>query len=456
MKFARGLIILIIVFAMVGMPSPVAAQAYTYTSSFQLQNLSGTDALVTITYYSQQTDTGGTTGGTQVTSADDTISGLGSKTYFPIHAPTGFKGSVVVSSSTALASVANLVANGIGYASYVGFSSGGNSAYLPLLMKANSGYYTWVSVQNTSVSNATINVDYSDTGVGNDIGPIIIKPNASYVIKQSAETHTAKVFSGTLTSNQPVAVVVVQEGTGATKTILAAAGFPDGATNALIPLVNANNSGFKTGIQIQNIGNATTNITVSYTAIPGSGTDCTETYTGIEAGTSKTFALYAFAGGTQTGMSTTCAAGEKFVGSASITENTAGVKVVAAVNQITSKVAGAYDAFLPSQATAKVVLPLIMDRNSNWYTGFNIANVGGDEVTVNCTFTNTTYTVSGTLAPGEALNAIQKGKVKDKYVGSGSCVATGAGDKLIVGVVNEASSSASGDWLMVYEGINTP
>jgi hypothetical protein len=250
--------------------------------------------------------------------------------------------------------------------------------------------------------------------------------------------------------------VVVQEGTGATKTVMASAGFPDGATDALIPLVNSNNAGFKTGIQIQNIGAADTNITLSYTAIPGSGTNCTETWTGIQPGQSRTFALYAFAGVARAGMTTTCIKNGRFVGAARITNNSAGVKVVATVNQATAKVSGAYNAFLPSQASNTVVLPLIMDRNNTWYTGFNIANVGADPVSVTCTFTGgVAYTVTANLAPGGSLNAIQKNAVKDKYIGSGTCVATGTGEELIVGMVNEASTASTGDWLMVYEGINT-
>lgn len=447
MKLIKGLLVVIMVVALFGMPHPASAQIYTYTSGYQVQNLSTSMATITITYYNQQTDTTGTgTTGVQVFSATDSIDGLKSKTYFPVHAPAGFKGSVVISSSAPLASIANIVATGVGNASYVGSTGGSTTAYLPLLMKANAGIYTWYSVQNTSASNATVNVAYSD---GTSVGPVVIKPSASYVFKQQSETHSLKVFSATLTSTQPVAVVVVQEGT-VVKTILAQTGFDAGETNALMPLINANNSGYNTGVQIQNIGTADTDITVSYTPVPGLGTACTETRT-ITKGASVTFALFAFAQAAPTTASDCVKA--RFVGGAQITGNTTSQPVVAVVNQTTSKIAGAYDSFAPTKATGKIVLPLIMDRNSGWYTGFTLANVGNAAVHVVCTFTNTSYQVVGDLDPSGVLLDIQLNKIADRYVGSGSCTATGTGETKIVAVVNEIAPG-TGDTLLVYEGIN--
>src|SRR5690606_10869053 len=87
---------------------------------------------------------------------------------------------------------------------------------------------------------------------------------------------------------------------------------------------------------------------------------------------------------------------------------------------------GAYGAFDPAAATNVVVLPLIMDRNSGYFTGFNIQNVGASAATVNCTFTNTGYTVSGTLGAGEALTDLQADKIAAGYVGGATCTG-GAG-----------------------------
>ena len=217
------------------------------------------------------------------------------------------------------------------------------------------------------------------------------------------------------------------------------------ATNPVMPLINANNSGYITGVQIQNAGTQATNVTVTYTPSVA-GTACTETQT-IQPGASNTFTLAAFANG----ANSNCAAGERFVGSAKVTANSASQPLAAIVNQLGTANGEAYNAFNPTTATSKVVMPLIMDRNSGFYTGFNVMNVGAGNTTVNCTFTGTAYTASATLAPDQALSDIQNNKIAASYVGSGTCTASGGGQ--IVGVVNELG--ASFDQLLVYEGSNT-
>ena len=91
----------------------------------------------------------------------------------------------------------------------------------------------------------------------------------------------------------------------------------------------------------------------------------------------------------------------------------------------------AYGSFDPASATSVVVMPLIMDRNSGYFTGFNLQNVGSSSTTVNCTFTNTSYTVSGTIAPGAALNDIQNNKIGDGYIGSARCTASDTNAQLV-------------------------
>jgi len=411
--------------------------AFSYTSGFQVQNLSSSTANITLTYYNQD--------GTVNTAPNDTIPANSSKTYYPIHPSGSFNGSVVVSSDQQVASVVNVLGSGTtnAGASYVGASQGGTSVSIPLLMKNNSGYNTWFNVQNTGSADASVTVNYSD---GTTAGPYTIKPGAARTFDQSTESHGATVFSAIVTSSQPVAVVVIEE---STSVMFAYSGFTGGTTNPVMPLVNANNSGYVTGIQIQNIGSSATDVTVSYTPA-SAGTACTETQN-IPAGQSKTFALAAFANG----ANSNCVAGAKFVGSARVTGNSTNQNLVAIVNQLKTGVNGeAYGGFDPAAATNKVVLPLVMDRNSNWYTGFNVMNVGGAATTVTCTFSGTSYTINtGSLASGQAYNAIQNGQIASGYVGSATCTAANSGDK-IVAVVNELNSVAAGDNLLVYEGIN--
>lgn len=317
---------------------------------------------------------------------------------------------------------------------------------LPLLNANNAGFNTWFSVQNAGTADATVSVAYSD-GKTNSA---TIKPGAAKVFYQAQEGHTAKVFAGTITStnNQPLVAAVIQE---STSVIFAYTGFTGaGSTAPVFPLVNANNAGYITGLQIQNTGTQSTDVTVSYTP-SSAGTACTEKQT-IAPGDSKTFALAAFAN-SSLGAAENCADTQKFIGSAKVTANSANQTLVGIGNQLLpGKNGEAYGSFSAEEATAKVVMPLIMDRNGGFFTGFSVQNVGTAATSVTCTFTNSSVTVSGNLNPDQALADLQGNKLADKYVGSATCTA-GAGGK-IVAVVNELGSTPGADQLLVYEGVN--
>lgn len=441
MKAVRFLIVLAMLLVAVGAAQgAVKAVAFTYTSGIQVQNLEASDAAVTLTFYVKDS--------TEIdTTVTDTIAANGSKTYFPIGASEGFDGSVVISSDKKVAAISNVLGNGnAAAASYVAASAGSTEVLLPLLMQNNAGYSTWFNVQNTGSSVATVNVAYSD---GTAAGPLTVEPGSAHTFDQLIEIHTEKVFSAVVTSDVPVAVTVIEESSAI---LYAYTGFAP-ATNVapVMPLINANNVGYATGAQIQNAGATDTEVTVTYT--PASfGTACTETQT-IPAGTSKTFTLGAFAGSLPPGATSDCVGLQRFVGSAKVTGNSADMPLYAIVNQLnaTKPDGEAYGAFDAATATDTVVLPLVMDRNSGWWTGFNVQNVGAAATTVECTFTGNAYTTGGTLQPGEALNALQNGAIAAGYVGSATCTAPGG---QIVAVVNELGPLSSGaDQLLVYEGV---
>jgi len=436
MKFARVLLVLALVFAVFGAASSAKAQAFTYTSGFQVQNLEATQAAITITFYNQD--------GSQAAQVQDTVTPNGSKTYFPLNqVADGFNGSVVISSDKQVAAIGNILGDGgIAAASYSAATTGSNQVLIPLLMKDNSGYNTWFNVQNTGASVAAVTVNYSDgtTATAN------VQPGAAHTFNQAQETHTPKVFSAVVDSDQPVAVTVIEENASV---MFAYSGFPSGTTAPVMPLINANNAGYVTGLQVQNTGASESTVTVSYTASPVAGTDCTETQS-IPAGQSKTYALYSFAGVPLEGMTTTCTTA-RFVGSAKVTTNSANSPLTVIVNQLSAINGGAYNGFAGGGEV--VVMPLIMDRNSGYWTGFNIQNIGAAATTVSCSFTNSSVTVGPTtLQPGEALNALQNGALGDKYVGSATCTASAGSE--IIGVVNEVGPAAAADQLLVYEGVN--
>ena len=78
----------------------------TYSSGFQIQNLEADRANV-LQFYNQD--------GTVAASPSYTIAGNSSRTFFPISdVPSGFNGSLVVSSDKNIRAVANLVGSGPG------------------------------------------------------------------------------------------------------------------------------------------------------------------------------------------------------------------------------------------------------------------------------------------------------------------------------------------------------
>lgn len=439
-------------------PSIFAQGAFSsYTSGVQVANLENSDASITLTAYNASD-------GNQAGTKSDTIKALGNVTYIQVPGvANGFNGSLVVSSSKKVAAISNIIhpdfsAGG----AYVGLSAGSNSVFLPVLMKGNGAFNTWFSVQNAGTADATVQVNYTD---GTSSPVTTIKAGAAHVFYQAQENHTLKVFAGTVVntgaSPQPLVAAVIEE----TPSIMFAyTGFADGTTNPVFPIVNTNNivngRRIASGLQIQNVGSTATDVTLAYTpagAPIGAGTACTEKQT-IQPGQSNSFALFIFdaTATTPAGITSDCSKSAKFVGSAKVTINSANQKLVGVGNQLTSGLNGeAYGSFDVNAATNKVVMPLIMDRNSGYFTGFSVQNVGTAATTVSCTFTApSNYTISKSLQPGEALFDIENGLIADKYVGSGTCASTDAAAKL-VGVVNELSLTRAGDQLLVYEAVNS-
>lgn len=444
--------------------NPVNAQIFTYISGIQVYNLSNTVANISFSYYDSST---GLLNGSPIS---DTIAAGESKNYYP-HPASGFSGSLLISSDQPLAAISNLQSvDGTARSSYVGQTSGATTIYLPTLMTANSLNNTWMSIQNTGSSDATISIDYSDC-TSNEPSGIVIKPGAAKTINNATETcHASKIYSGIITSTQPIAAVAMQEKPGV---IYAYSGLrTTGSTNPIMPIATFNNSNNQTGIQIQNTGTESSEITITYipSTTGGYGTECTETNT-VPAGGSVTFGWPAFYSTVPAGYvgSSTCTRGERFLGSALVTGNSAGVTINSVANQAkygTSR-AGAYTAFSPDSGTPKVVFPLIFDRRGNsakLITAFNVMNVGSASTNIKCIFQDTSYTFTATLDPGEVVTENQYLKIADNYLGSGSCTAytdtnytTPDSSAKLVAVVNQVTSMITNyyDTLMIYEGINT-
>ncbi len=413
-------------------------------------NLAATTANIDLTFYSQNTAVAAIV-------VPDTIPASGFKAYCSLSSlPAGFNGSAVISSDTSLGVVANVTnSNFTGmYGSYGGFSEGAPNIALPLLMKANYGYNTEFSIQNAGSATTSVTITYSD---GVSVGPDAIEAGRAKTYSQASEAH-ANGWVGSASVSAPGGSIVAA-GLETNKSVMFAYNSFNTASAAttlpVFPTVMANNFGYFSGINIQNTGGSATNVTVAYTPISGGGSSCTETKS-IPAGGSTNFATTAWDASDPSPATNTCANGALFVGRGAVSINSASMPLVAVVNQlnIASNKGSAYDGFNPSLATSKVVLPLIMDRNYGFFTGFNLMNVGTGPVDVTCTYTGTAFTQTKTgLGVGEVVNFQQLNVIANLYAGSGTCVAAGT-DPKIVAVVNQLRIAGSLDTFLSYEGFN--
>jgi hypothetical protein len=425
----------------------VSAQSITWTSGFQVQNLSSSTANIVVKYYNQD-------GTKAIADVSASIGPMGSKTYFPIDAADGFNGSVVVEGDQPIVAIANTLGNNPQYtAATESFAAGATEIGLPLIMRNNGGYFTWFNVQNAGSGDASVTVQYVPGSDGTSHSETAtIKPGAAKTFNQRDVSQLGAKFVGSavVTSNQPIVATVMQVGESF-KNMLGYNGFTGGSDTVSLPLIMANNGGYYTGFQVQNVGTAATNVTVTYgPGGPGSTFSPTSETASLDPGKSTTFL--------QNGGQW---AGQTYVGSATIT--TSGQPVVAIVNQVKQTgvaVGTAYNGFDPDNATDKVSAPLIMANNSNYYTGIQVMNVGTAATNITVDYGPNT---AGGFAPPDETASLAAGASKtfiqnsgawtgNKYVGSATVTASGGGT--IVMIVNQIRQPAQGDQFMTYDGFN--
>ena len=450
MKRVRILAGVILVVAFL-LPTLVSAQGsgITWNSGFQVQNLENAEASINIMYYNQD-GTEAIPGG-----VGDTIPAMGSKTYYPIHPDGTFNGSVVISSDKQVAAIANLLASGglsAGSATN-SFSAGALTMNLPLIMRGNAGFNTWFNVQNTGTSSTHVTVTYYP---GSDGNPGVteeadIPAGAAATFDQEPNSALGDKFVGSAlvtSDSEDVVATVEQVGTGDTKTLLGYNGFTVGSTMVVAPLIMANNAGFFTGVQVQNVGTTTANVTVTYGPNTAGTFTPTAESASIEAGASATFLQL---GGQWT---------EKYVGSATIT-NVEEQPLVAIVNQLLIgdlSFGTAYEGFDPTSATSNASAPLVMANNAGFFTGVQVQNVSGaDPCEVCVTYgPNTAGTFEPTpecadIAAGASHTFLQAGgQWTEKYVGSAMITGDGCN---IVAIVNELNLTLN-DQFFTYNGFN--
>jgi hypothetical protein len=351
----------------------------------------------------------------------------------------------------------------------------------------NSGFNTFFNIQNAGSGDANVTVDYvpGSDGVAGVSETAVIMVGAAKTFDQAVGSTTKDcddlqgasgkfIGSANITSDEPVVATVMQLNTTTFQVMMGYNGFAAGSTSVSLPLIMANNSGFYTGVQIQNVGLASTDVTLDYSAntAPGGVFAPVNEFFTLAPGASKTIIQ---SGAPANNGGANDWTGNKYIGAATVT-NSAAQPLVAIANQVSlggtnlGPFGTAYEGFDPSAATANVNAPLIMANNSTYYTGIQVQNVGGAD----CASVTITYGPNGggvfapvpenfTLAAGVSKTIIQNGAPAanggsndwtgvGKYIGSAEVSGPGCS---IVALVNEVSVAVGGgDHFMTYDGFN--
>ena len=449
---------------------PVAAFAQTgvtFQTGFQVQNLGSGTATVTVNYYNAD----GTLAGPAQTVS---IATGGSYTFFgsTMVVPAGFKGSVVISADQPVAAISNVLgtnADGAKTAgSYNGFSGGSTKVSAPIIQRGNSGYATFVAVQNAGTTAATVHVTYAPlAGSGTaSTEDATIAPNASRVFDQEGNNALGVKFIGSATiestNGQPLVATVVQLGKGSTKTQLTYDAFTAGSPSVLLPLIFANNSGFFTGLSVQNAGAAATEVTVTYTANGATGAGLCATPPASKATVAPGASLVVL-----NNDPTLAPSGCKYIGGATVTNST-NQPLVGIVNQLRSAGASssgsAYEGFNPAAATKLVSAPLVQANNSGFYSAMQVQNTAATPTQITIKYSPNTATgtnVCGAVAdvtdtiPASAsktyFNNAGLPTANCKYIGSATITSA---TNNVVAIVNQLLPNAPGDQLLTYNAFN--
>ncbi len=456
-KLAVGFVLAVVLVTIVAPASLAQYGPFVMSVGINLVNLDASNAAtIAIDFYPVGTGA--------PTSISDTIPAGGAAKYFPIPTADGFNGSAVVSSDREIAAIVNEISAGYG-GSYNGFSQGSNSFYTPIIMRANGGYDTEISIQNTGASTASVDISFVAGNYGNNyvMPTFTVEPNRVYRVYQGTQTALGSRFVGsaTISSNQPV-VVVVNQINNTNRTLLVYSGFAQGYTKVAVPQVQHLNGGYNTGIQVQNIDSSrTATVQINYGANVAPGgtafTPGTETAT-VAPGETAVFNQW----GNNHGYNWDAA--PRYVGSATVSTTAGDIPLVVNVNVLkgaTPAQAAAYEGSDGNSTSTEFAVPIIMSNNGGFSSACLVMNPS-TSATVNVTMSftpNTSITTetkgdeSFSLGPGESNQFRQfvnnpTNNWNTRWVGSGRITATGGSVAVVCNQLNFNATSSDG--LMSY------
>lgn len=450
--------------------APRAGTVSSLSTAFVVQNTDPSVAAnISATFY----DTNGAVVGSPVTNSaldpnrswtvdQRTQAGLG----------TSFTGSVVVSSTTQLASVVNeyggssALGQDFRMDSYPGTSSGAAAAsiLLPQVVKNFVSYNSTIAIQNTSSSvDANVTITYTNI-LSNPVGTIVhnnivIHPGASAMIDLANEAPgIASIFGpAQITSNQNVAVIVNRNKAGALITY-------GGFTNA-----DAGNTLIVTQA-LTNFGSLVWGTAIEGMTADGNSSSYSVTYTNLLNGSQKTCSLPDGAtfridfrvGGWPPACTPPVDSNTQFFGQVVIVGSR---PLVALVNQIAGNTTNGtrtttVPAFSSTGGTTTGFAPLVMNAyldsgtNITWGTAIEGRMAGTGTVHIDYYLSNgQTYSDNYTVGADQIFRFDQRTS-NPLPAGSIAAAKITAPFSILFKVNLTGDASASGDAYGTYKGIN--
>ena len=323
-----------------------------FNTFFNIQNTGTTNASVTVNYIPGSygvaaSDTATIASGAAKTFDQEEGSSAGTKTCTQLKDATGkFIGSVqITSDQPVVASLMQLnhttwkILMG-----YNGFADGSTTVIAPLIMSLNNGFYTGMQIQNVGSVHTHVDIAYAPNTVGafNPVSEFCeLDAGKSCTLIQNTGQWIGRYIGAatiTNTAGQKLVVIVNQVsngGAGYGPFGTAYEGFnPSTATSKVsAPLIMANNSGYYTGIQVQNVGvGACASVVIDYgpnVAPGGTFNPVNETFS-LAAGASKTI-IQNGAPASNGGVNNWVGVG-KYIGSAEISGS--GCSLVSIINEV--------------------------------------------------------------------------------------------------------------------------
>jgi len=405
----------------------VRDNASGWTTKLSVRNNSTTDSNnVLVTYYYYH--------GGVAAQSEHTIAKNGRMEITPsVH--SGFNGAAVIMASDNV-SVATLheYNSSTTIDGYAGVEKPTTTVYVPILQKNNSGWYSHLYIQNTSNQEINVDVEFI-ANTGNDsVQSYTISPWGFKKVETSTIGAIGSKFIGSakITSSQPLAVSSTQY--NGNSQLMATSNSQAIGTLLHGPLIQNNNSGYLSGITVQNASATGDNATVKYYNDSGNDNNCPQDSTHINAGKNWiVFPAPSSGGSCATILSGTFSSGEDLAVNVNQLQGTAQATTYAAISE-------------PSKT---VYVPRVVRNSTTWNDGFVIRNTESSSANVTVKFYNTNGTQNGSALyysiSGDG-HKIVLGNAPNNF--NGSAVVTS--NRNIAVSVNNLRRSGSGDVFSSY------